>query len=330
MVIFLIEAGHCDTSDQFASRGSPSNPGHGALGFSMADKKDLLRSALLIRRVEETLLALFAQGHLSGTVHTCVGQEWVGVALAEAMVEGDVLFSSHRGHGHFLARHPERLAEFFAELMGKATGLCAGRGGSQHLHAEGFFSNGVQGSLVPIAAGHAMAMRLRAARHIAVACIGDGTLGEGVVYETLNIAARWSLPLLVVLEDNGYAQSTPKSQTLAGTIRARAAAFGIEHRESDTRQWEQLMGDVEHASRFVREQQQPLILEVQTYRLRPHSTARDHRDPREIAAREASDGLSVLLRDAGDETVELVAEIDARIQRAVLEAEAAPVASLED
>ncbi|NQT53554.1 thiamine pyrophosphate-dependent dehydrogenase E1 component subunit alpha, partial [bacterium] len=253
----------------------------------MTDKKDLLRNALLIRRVEETLLALFAQGKLSGTVHTCVGQEWVGIALAEAMTDGDALFSSHRGHGHFLARYPERLAEFFAELMGKATGVCAGRGGSQHLHADGFFSNGVQGSLVPIAAGHAMAMRLRVVRNIAAVCIGDGTLGEGIVYETLNIAARWALPLLVVLEDNGYAQSTPKSQTLAGTARARAAAFGIEYRQSNTWQWEQLLSDSRDAARFVREQQQPLLLEVQTYRLRPHSTSRDHRDPREVEECEA-------------------------------------------
>ena len=111
--------------------------------------------------------------------------------------------------------------------MGKETGVCGGLGGSQHLSATGFFSNGIQGGIVPVAAGLAFAQKLAGSDGIVAVCIGDGTLGEGVVYETLNMAAKWELPLLVVLENNLYAQSTSQSETLAGDICARAAAFGI-------------------------------------------------------------------------------------------------------
>ena len=108
--------------------------------------------------------------------------------------------------------------------------MCGGRGGSQHICSQGFFSNGIQGGIAPVAAGLAFAQKLTGMPHITVVCIGDGTLGEGVLYETLNIAAKWELPLCVVLENNLYAQSTPQHLTLAGDIVARAAAFGINMR----------------------------------------------------------------------------------------------------
>ena len=138
----------------------------------------------------------------------------------------DIVVSNHRCHGHYLAwtDDPDGL---LAEVMGKATGVCGGLGGSQHLVRQGFFSNGIQGGIVPVAAGLAFAQKLAGDGGIVAVCIGDGTLGEGVVYETFNMAAKWRLPLLVVLENNLYAQSTSQSETLAGDICARAAAFGI-------------------------------------------------------------------------------------------------------
>jgi 2-oxoisovalerate dehydrogenase E1 component len=148
----------------------------------------LLEKALLIRRTEERLLSLFAEGKLFGTVHTCIGQEWVGVAVAEWIETGDLLFSSHRGHGHYLARTGD-VEGLVAELMGRTTGVCGGWGGSQHLCRDGFFSNGIQGGIVPVAAGLAAAQQIAGTGSIAVVFIGDGTLGEGVVYETLNIAS---------------------------------------------------------------------------------------------------------------------------------------------
>src|SRR5262249_23200481 len=158
---------------------------------------------LLIRSVEERLLALFAEGKLFGTVHTCSGQEWTGVAVATALQEGDLLFSNHRGHGHYLARTDDGEG-LSAEVMGQRKGRCRRGGGRQHMCAKGFFSNGIQGGIVPVAAGLALAQKLQELPNITVVFIGDGTLGEGVLYETLNIAAKWELPLLIVLENNFY------------------------------------------------------------------------------------------------------------------------------
>ena len=137
----------------------------------------LYSQAILIRAVEERLLDLFAQGKLFGTVHTCIGQEWSGMAVAEFLREGDLIFSNHRCHGHFLARTDD-VEGLIAEVMGKRTG---GRGGSQHLCQKGFFSNGIQGGIVPVWAGLALAQKIQSTGNIAVVFIGDGTLGEGAV-----------------------------------------------------------------------------------------------------------------------------------------------------
>ena len=186
-------------------------------------------------------------------MHTCIGQEWSGVAVAAALQEGDLLFSNHRCHGHYLAWTND-VEGLVAELMGKQTGMCGGRGGSQHICSQGFFSNGIQGGIAPVAAGLAFAQKLTGMPHITVVCIGDGTLGEGVLYETLNIAAKWELPLCVVLENNLYAQSTPQYLTLAGDIVARAAAFGIKTAQGNTWQPEALLVTVAECVAYVRRQ----------------------------------------------------------------------------
>src|SRR6185437_10396616 len=144
-----------------------------------------------------------------------------------------------RCHGHYLA-WTDDVEGLIAEVMGKRTGPCAGIGGSQHLCGRQFFSNGIQGGIVPVAAGIALGQRLARQGAVTAVCIGDGTLGEGVVYEVLNLSVRWSLPLLIVLENNGYAQSTAQSETLAGDICARAAAFGMTTLHANTWQPEQL------------------------------------------------------------------------------------------
>jgi len=183
--------------------------------------------AFLIRAFEQRLLRLVSEGRLSGTVHTCVGQELTGVAVARSLGSLDTVFSNHRCHGHYLARTRD-VDGLMAEIMGRASGVCGGRGGSQHLCGPGFFSSGVQGGFMPVATGLSMAKKLRGDGGIAVVFIGDGTLGEGIVYETLNLASKWKLPLAVVLEDNFYAQSTSQRQALAGDIRLRAEAFGVQ------------------------------------------------------------------------------------------------------
>src|SRR3954469_7198568 len=164
----------------------------------------LYRRLRFIRRFEQSLLDLFDRGLLNGTTHACIGQEADAVAVIEHLREGDHVFSNHRCHGHFLAWTGDALG-LMTEIMGKPEGICGGIGGSQHLCAPGFKSNGIQGGIVPAAAGIALAKQLDGgADAISVVFIGDGTLGEGAVYETLNMAALWRLPLLIVLEDNEW------------------------------------------------------------------------------------------------------------------------------
>ena len=177
-----------------------------------------ISKALTIRFTEERLLELFGEGRLSGTIHTCIGQEFVGVSVSRCLNEKDYVFSNHRCHGHFIARY-NNLEGLIAEIMGRVTGVCSGIGGSQHLQQDRFFSNGIQGGIVPVAAGLAMAQKRDATRGITVVFVGDGTLGAGVLYEAMNLASKWELPLLMVLENNFYAQSTHQSQTIAGAIR---------------------------------------------------------------------------------------------------------------
>ena len=149
-----------------------------------------LYSALYrIRRFEETVLESFPKGVFFGTTHTYLGQEANAVGVIQPLEPNDIVFSNHRCHGHFLA-YGGSMQALFAELMGKATGVCGGRGGSQHLHWRNFYSNGVQGGIAPVAAGMALAEKLKGSGAVTVAFLGDGTLGQGVVYETLNMVAK--------------------------------------------------------------------------------------------------------------------------------------------
>ncbi len=283
---------------------------------------DPLERALLLRTVEESLLRLFAEGKVAGTTHTCIGQEMAAITLADSLDrERDIVFSNHRCHGHYLAWTGD-VEGLIAEVMGKKTGVCGGIGGSQHLCAPGFFSNGIQGGIVPVAAGLAMAAKLRASGGIVAVCIGDGTLGEGVVYETFNIVSKWQLPLLVVLENNRVAQSTSQSETLAGDIEARAAAFGIQTYRGDTWDYAALGTVMKRAVDAVRETCGPAFVRVDTYRLAAHSKSDDDRDPAEIASHAKRDPLNVHLAAAGDAAQSGVSRARTRVDAAIAKAQA--------
>lgn len=248
--------------------------------------------ACLIRAVEERLLRLFAEGKVAGTTHTCIGQELSAVMLAASLdPTRDVIVSNHRCHGHYVA-WTDDVEGLIAEVMGKKTGVCGGIGGSQHLCGRRFYSNGIQGGIVPVTTGMAFANKLAGGGGIAVVCMGDGTLGEGVVYESFNIAAKWGLPLLALLENNRYAQSTSQSETLAGDICARAEAFGWRTYQADTWDFVALEKTLRAAVAQVRSTQAPVLVRVDTYRLAAHSKSDDNRDPQEIAAHAARDPIN--------------------------------------
>jgi TPP-dependent pyruvate/acetoin dehydrogenase alpha subunit len=273
----------------------------------------LYRGMVAIRRFEETLLGLFEEGVLNGTTHACIGQEADAVGLVEHLGAGDHLFSNHRCHGHFLAWTGDAFG-LLAEIMGKPEGLCAGIGGSQHICAPGFKSNGVQGGIVPAAAGIALANQLDGSGGLSVVFLGDGTLGEGAVYETLNLAALWQLPLLFVVEDNGWAQSTPSLVNLAGDIGARFAAFGIPVTEIESTDVLDVSRAASEAVGGCRSRRGPGALVVHTYRLCHHSKNDDHRPVEEVRARWALDPLAVHgERIAPDERARIEDDVDAEL-----------------
>ena len=273
----------------------------------------LYRRMRFIRRFEESLLELFERGLLNGTTHACIGQEADAVAIVEHLGEGDHVFSNHRCHGHFLAWTGDVLG-LMAEIMGKPEGVCGGIGGSQHLCAPGFKSNGIQGGIVPNAAGIALAKQLDGGGGLSVVFIGDGTLGEGATYETLNLASLWKLPLVVVLEDNEWAQSTPVSVNLAGSMADRFAAFGIPVFEVDSTDVEEIDALAGRALGRAREQEGPVAVIIHTYRLCHHSKNDDNRPAGEVAARWKLDPVEVHGRRL-DPSVRAV--IDAEVESAL-------------
>ena len=281
-----------------------------------------------IRRFEQSLLDLFGSGVLAGTTHTCVGQETIAVGVLSAIDRArDIVFSNHRGHGHFLAYCGE-VERLYLEVMGKAGGVCGGRGGSQHLHYRNFYSNGIQGGIVPVATGMALAEKLRRTGAVALVFLGDGTLGEGVVYESLNIAALWQLPVVFVIEHNGYAQSTPSALQIAGDVMARPLAFGVPTTECDAGDLTAVLAGACRAVDAARAGGGPQCIVCYSYRLSPHSKGDDHRSPAELAAAWARDPIKAVraaLRDeAAADAIEQAA--DARVSAARLRALAPPEA----
>lgn len=246
-----------------------------------AVKHNILQKGFLIRAVEKRLLKLFQEGKINGTVHTCIGQELIGATAAEFLNENDYVLSNHRGHGHYLARNTD-LLPFFAEIMGRQDGMCGGIGGSQHFCTTNHLSNGIQGGMTPIGTGIALANKLQNNNNIVMCFIGDGTLGEGVIYEAFNLASLWDLAVVFVLENNGIAQSTPHKQTFSGSIQDRAKGFGLEYYSSSTLNLDHLYSTLNKATTACRNNNKAILVEIETYRLGSHSKGDDNRYEEEI------------------------------------------------
>ncbi len=258
-----------------------------------------------IRSFEENLLKLFDEGLLFGTTHTSIGQEALAVSLSRVTREEDIIFSNHRCHGHYLAcrKNPKALLH---EIMGRQGGVCEGYGGSQHIYDRNFYSNGIQGGYVPIVAGMALAEKVKRTQNIAVGLIGDGTLGEGLVYEGLNLMSILETPSLIIVENNQYAQSTPTKRTTGGQIIDRAKAFGISCFETDHHDVLAIHNHLEKAAIQVREEKRPFVFVHHTYRLGPHSKGDDDRPLDEIEKWKKVDPLKLLEESLRAEDVEQV------------------------
>lgn len=291
----------------------------------MIDDPQIYERIYTIRRFEETLLENFPRGVFFGTTHTSLGQEADAVGVLSHLRAEDVVFSNHRGHGHFLAAGGDPRA-LFAELMGRKTGVCGGRGGSQHLCWGNFYSNGVQGGISPVATGMALAEKFKGSGAVVIAFLGDGTLGEGVVYEALNMAALWRAPILYVLENNRIAQTTPIEQAMAGSISGRFSAFGIPFAELDTSDVRPIYSLAGELLELVRKECAPRALILHTARFGPHSKGDDTRSPEVIEQlRQQRDPLTIQAARLDAEAIEKIqAAVNLRIEQAYQAALADP------
>jgi TPP-dependent pyruvate/acetoin dehydrogenase alpha subunit len=290
--------------------------------------KQFYRSMFLIRQFEETVLDNFPRGIFFGTTHTYLGQEANAVGVLSCLHGEDIVFSNHRCHGHFLAYGGDPRG-LFAELMGKATGVCGGRGGSQHLQWRNFYSNGVQGGIVPVATGMALAEKAKNSQVLTVVFLGDGTLGEGVVYESLNMAALWQAPILYVIENNHIAQTTPAEKAIAGDVLARFAGFGVPGLELGTSDVSNIAIAVKQLIDEIRAGRGPRVLLLHTNRFGPHSKGDDTRPEHEVELlRAQSDPLPILASRLDPTSLASIeAEVKAEIETAFQAALRDPLAN---
>lgn len=296
----------------------------------MADELALFRAIYRIRRFEETVLEEFKRGVFSGTTHTSLGQEANAVGVITALREDDIIVTNHRCHGHYLAYGGDMRA-LYAEMMGRSTGVCGGRGGSQHIHWRNLYSNGVQGGIAPIAAGMALAEKQKKSGAVVTVFIGDGTFGEGVIYEAFNMARLWALPLLIVVENNHIAQTTPTALALAGSLVERLRAFEIAVTELDSSDVSVIRAAAEKSLELVRQNSLPEALILNTVRFGPHSKGDDTRAEAEILALKAQrDPVNLLAgRLPADQVLVVKSEIEQEVALAFSLALADPEAGEE-
>src|SRR5438309_5671852 len=240
------------------------------------------RQMMKIRHFEEQVNQLYLGAKMPGLAHLYIGEEAVAVGVCEALRQDDYITSTHRGHGHCIAKGaaPDKM---FAELLGKAAGYCRGKGGSMHIADQdtgNLGANAIVGGSAGIATGAALSAKMRGSSQVAVCFFGDGALGQGLLYETMNMAALWKLPVIYVCENNLYGEYTPCGETIAGEILARAKAFGIHAETVDGQDVQAVNATMKRLVERARRGEGPAFLECKTYRYYGHHVGDVNRDYR--------------------------------------------------
>lgn len=294
----------------------------------VASLKAIYRRALTIREAEQALQKLFADGRIPGFLHLSIGQEAVASAVSQWLGPDDTVSSNHRGHGHTLAKGVD-LTGFFAEVLGRASGICGGRGGSMHvadLRLGMLGANGIVGAGLPITTGSALALKRRGKGEVAVVYFGDGALAEGLVHECMNIAALWELPVLFCCENNGWSEFSPTERQLSLKLSDLAAAYGIAYRQADGNDMLAMHTAAGEVIGAMRRDCRPAVLECRTTRVRGHyeGDKQDYRPEGEAADMAARDPLAIGRRQLADLGVP-----EDWVNAAEAEAQAANAAALE-
>lgn len=286
---------------------------------------------MLIRRTEERLGEEFHGGNLPGGVHLYIGQEAVGVGVCAHLTDQDKITSTHRGHGHYLAKGGDP-AKMIAEVFGKEDGICGGLGGSMHVadFSIGIIgANGIVGAGLPISTGAALAAQLDGDGKVVVCFFGDGAANQGVLMESMNIASLWKLPLIYVCEHNGFSEFSPSDTVTSGNIWERAKPFGIPTSEIVGNDIVEVWRAMDEAVERARAGEGPSFIQAKTYRIRGHFEAEalflsePYRSEDEITFWQQRDPIEhlkqhLLLGDISDDSE--LEEIDMRITRLVSEA----------
>jgi acetoin:2,6-dichlorophenolindophenol oxidoreductase subunit alpha len=267
--------------------------------------KDFLREMLLIRRFEEKVEERFRAGELPGFLHVAIGQEGVAVGVCRALEDGDVIASTHRAHGHTIAKGTPP-NEVMAELYGKVEGCSHGYGGSMHLYdleRGNLGANAVVGGGLPAIVGAALAFKMRKEPRVAVAFFGDGATNIGTFHEALNLAELWKVPAVFVCENNHYAESTPSKQQLPiEDLTKRAEAYGMASMKVDGQDVDAVYKTMQKALKHAREGEGPIFLLAETYRLTGHYVGdpQVYRPKEEIReARQTQDPITKLREQLG-------------------------------
>jgi len=307
------------------------------MNLSPDKQREMLRQMLTIRRFEERASADYLAGRIYGVVHCYIGEEAVAVGVCTALDPGDRIISTHRGHGHCIAKGAD-LDRMMAELYGRQTGYCKGKGGSMHIADFGIGmlgANGIVAGGIAIVTGAGLAAQMEGKGGVAVSFFGDGASNAGPFHECLNIAAAWKLPMLYVCENNMWAAQTSAAATHAlGDVAARAAGYGIPGVVVDGNDIFAVYQAASRAAERARAGGGPTLIECKTYRWRAHTERKGQPDPRdqdEVEVWKRKDPIVQLerrLRDQGDlDDAGLQAidrEVMGRIERAAAFAEASP------
>ena len=325
------DSGESATPTQAADR----TPGRSPAGevFGMYERM------LTIRRFEETVAEIYAQGEIPGFSHLYTGQEAVAVGVCSALRDDDFITSTHRGHGHVIAKGAD-LGRMMAELFAKASGYCKGKGGSMHIAdtALGILgANGIVGAGLPIAAGAAYSARLRGTDQVVAAFFGDGALTEGAFHESVNICSAWSLPAIFVFERNDFAVGTRFSRVSKIDFDSLGAAYGLRSSSVDGNDVAAVRDAADEAVAAARGGEGPTLLACTTFRQSAHFIG-DHTDylaEGELEAWRSRDpilrcGEALKASGVGDEELASVDQrVRRRVARAVEFARAAPEPTLE-
>lgn len=242
--------------------------------FSQEQLRKMLYDMLLIRRFEEKVEQLFQQGKIHGTMHLCIGQEATAVGACAVLTNEDKIISTHRGHGHCIAKGTE-VDRMMAELLGKVTGYCKGKGGSMHiadLDKGNLGANGIVAGGLPLATGAALTSKMKKLGYVVVCFFGDGSTNEGAFHESLNLASVWNLPVIFFCENNQYGMSgSIKEMTNIQHIAERAASYGIPGEIVDGNDLLEVTEVTKKAVERAQNGEGPTLIEAKTYRWRGHS-----------------------------------------------------------